>query len=42
MKPPFSQTLHYLQQTRHDHLEFEQILALIDEDSLKDVAVSFG
>jgi hypothetical protein len=31
-----------LLQQRHDYLEFEQILALIDEDSLKDVSVSFG
>jgi hypothetical protein len=31
-----------LQQPRHDDLGFEQILALLDEESLKDVSVSFG
>jgi hypothetical protein len=31
-----------LQQMRHDYREFEQILALLDEESLKDVFVSFG
>jgi hypothetical protein len=35
----YSQTL---QQTRHNDLVFEQILALLDEESLKDVSVSFG
>jgi hypothetical protein len=34
-----SQSLH---QTRHDYLEYEQILALLDEGILKDVSVSFG
>jgi hypothetical protein len=32
----------YSQQPRHDDLVFEQILALLDEESLKDVSVSFG
>jgi hypothetical protein len=35
----YSQTL---LQPRHDDLVFEQILALLDEESLKDVSVSFG
>jgi hypothetical protein len=35
----YSQTL---QQPRHAYLVFEQILALLDEESLKDVSVSFG
>ena len=35
----YSQTL---QQPRRDYLVFEQILALLDEESLKDVSVSFG
>jgi hypothetical protein len=30
------------QETRYDDIEFEQILALLDEESLKDVPVSFG
>jgi hypothetical protein len=40
MKTPLmTQTL---QQTWHDEIEFEQIMALLDEESLKDVSVSFG
>jgi hypothetical protein len=35
----YSQTL---QQPRRDYLVFEQILALLDEESFKDVSVSFG
>ena len=31
-----------LQQTRIDDIEFEQIMELVDEESLKDVSVSFG
>jgi hypothetical protein len=31
-----------LQQMWYDYREFEQILALLDEESLKDVSVSFG
>jgi len=31
-----------LQQYRIESIDFEQIMALIDEESLKDVSVSFG
>jgi hypothetical protein len=31
-----------LQQARHDFVESKQVLSVLDEESLKDVYVSFG
>jgi hypothetical protein len=40
MKTPLNSQA--LLETRHDCIELEQILALLEEESLKDVSVSFG